>query len=50
MTAADPRRRTPWPGLAFVLLLALGAAFRQPAPAAGAGRCQRGSGNRSGGA
>ncbi|MBN8212366.1 MAG: alpha/beta hydrolase [Xanthomonadales bacterium] len=34
MTAADPRRRTPWPGLAFVLLLALGAAFRQPAPAA----------------
>ncbi|NOT87014.1 MAG: alpha/beta hydrolase [Lysobacter sp.] len=27
-------RRRPWPGLAFVLLLALGAAFRQPAPAA----------------
>ena len=26
-------RRRPWPGLAFVLLLALGAAFRQPAPA-----------------
>ncbi len=27
-------RRRPWPGLAFVLLLALGAVFRQPAPAA----------------
>lgn len=27
-------RRRPWPGLAFVLLLAFGAAFRQPAPAA----------------
>lgn len=27
-------RRRPWPGLAFVLLLALGAAFRHPAPAA----------------
>jgi arylformamidase len=27
-------RRRPWPGLAFVLLLALGAAFREPAPAA----------------
>lgn len=27
-------RRPPWPGLAFVLLLALGAAFREPSPAA----------------
>ncbi len=27
-------RRSPWPGLAFALLLALGVVFRQPAPAA----------------
>ena len=27
-------RRRPWPGVAFVLLLALGAVFREPAPAA----------------
>ncbi len=27
-------RRRPWPGLVFVLLLALGAMFREPAPAA----------------
>lgn len=28
------RRKHPWPGLAFVVLVALGAAFREPAPAA----------------
>jgi arylformamidase len=34
MSATNPgMRRPPWPGLAFVLLLALGAVFRQPAPA-----------------
>ena len=32
MNAAS--RRSPWPGLGFVLLLAVGAVFRQPAPAA----------------
>ena len=35
MSTTNPgMRRPPWPGLAFLLLLALGAAFRQPAPAA----------------